>query len=563
MTTSYSQKNLLNQTISGNKPPKRGRSLSGSIEATNAAATAESGKHRTEPTLDLADAVRRMDGDDGNVSADISADDDDDAAVQATRPLVSTRGAVNNAEQRQRDATLLLFPPERELAATSVLCCACYFPRRVVLLLMTAVALSLAAFCRAILSETVHAIKDTKHWSDDDEMLIDDAFVWGFAASVLVGGMLSQRYGFKIVLGVGVVVNALATMLAPFALESFDWIVASRTFAGAAEGVILPSAYVMMAKWTPLQERSRTVSLIWGASYLGGAVGSVWQLIIVQVEQQLGYALVYVSMGIVGVLWFAIWLYVVVEQPEDHKTMAQRERRLILDAVPRPKPGRERRRSARLSALDWLRVVFNWPVMAIIVSHLAFSLSIFVFNNTAPTFLRQYSLYPTDNEWLWQGLPLLLMFVVCLIGGCAADWLVHRRWHPTVVRQVFQLTGTVLPTLILVLLSLTYLPPVVMTGMTIFAAALLGLQMAGFATDVLDVSPSFAGVVMAVTLVAACVPQIGSAFLMPFLLRKFGSWAIPFMVAASFNLFSALMWALCASGRRTPSDHTGGSNLQV
>jgi hypothetical protein len=50
---------------------------------------------------------------------------------------------------------------------------------------------------------------------------------------------------------------------------------------------------------------------------------------------------------------------------------------------------------------------------------------------------------------------------------------------------------------------------------------------------------------------------------MPFLLRKFGSWAIPFMVAASFNLFSALMWALCASGRRTPSDHTGGSNLQV
>ena len=82
-------------------------------------------------------------------------------------------------------------------------------------------------------------------------------------------------------------------------------------------------------------------------------------------------------------------------------------------------------------------------------------------------------------------------------------------------------------------------------------------------TDVLDVSPAFAGVVMAVTLIAASVPQIGSAFLMPFLLTKFHTWSVPFIVASGVNVFSALLWALCASGRRAAVDHTGGSYLRV
>lgn len=559
--TSYNDKNALNQAQADNsqrhlaKPQKvkRSRSLSNEAapDAPAAPSAAATSKHKTDPAIDLADAVRRA----SNLTA-ADLDDDDDQLTAA--PVVTQRGNVQQ-EQRRKESDLLLFPAQRELQAG---CCA-FVPKRLIVLLMAAVALALSAFCRQILAETVHAIMATRGWDSDDEMLIDDSFVWGYALSVLVGGVLSHHHGFKIVLGVGVVVNALATMLAPFALESFTGLIVSRTVAGAAEGLILPSAYVMFSKWTPLTERARSVSLIWGASYLGGAVGSVWQLIIVQVEQELGYALVYIGMGVFGVVWFAFWLWAVVEQPEQHATMAQHERRFILDSVPRPKPGREKRRSARLSCFDWLRVVVNWPVMAIVISHLAFSLSIFVFNNTAPAFLRQYALYPTENEWLWQGLPLLLMFGVCLLGGCVADKLVQLRWHPTVVRQVFQLAGTVLPTLILVLLALTYLSPAIMTGMTICGAALLGLQMAGFATDVLDVSPSFAGVVMAVTLIAASVPQIGSAFLMPFLLRKFHTWSVPFIVASAVNLFSALTWALCASGRRAASDHTGGSFLHV
>lgn len=69
-----------------------------------------------------------------------------------------------------------------------------------------------------------------------------------------------------------------------------------------------------------------------------------------------GWQVVYLLMGIVGVIWVAIWLLVITERPEVSQTtfqayakvsdwqlqsntaMRQRERRLILDSVPRPKP---------------------------------------------------------------------------------------------------------------------------------------------------------------------------------------------------------------------------------
>ena len=74
--------------------------------------------------------------------------------------------------------------------------------------------------------------------------------------------------------------------------------------------------------------------------------------------------------------------------------------------------------------------------------------------------------------------------------------------------------------------------------------------MAGFATNILDVSPAYAGVVMGVTLLAASVPQVGSAFLIPGLLERFHYWSVPFLVCAGVNILSALMFTLCGTGKR-------------
>ena len=77
----------------------------------------------------------------------------------------------------------------------------------------------------------------------------------------------------------------------------------------------MPATFTMMAKWTPITERARSVSLVVGASYAGAAVGMAWELVLTQFVEQLGWALLYIGMGVAAIIWFALWLFFVTERP--------------------------------------------------------------------------------------------------------------------------------------------------------------------------------------------------------------------------------------------------------
>jgi len=150
-----------------------------------------------------------------------------------------------------------------------------------------------------------------------------------------------------------------------------------------------------------------------------------------------------------------------------------------------------------------------------------------------------------------------------LISGFIADTMITRRMHPTVVRLVFQLIGIIVPTSFLIILALVYFSPTAVTTLTIVAGSLIGVQVSGFATDVLDVSPAFAGIIMGVTLLFASIPQVGSAFLFPYLVAKFHSWTAPLLVASGIAVIAGLIWVMFATGRRTDTAQMSGSVLKL
>lgn len=121
-----------------------------------------------------------------------------------------------------------------------------YFPRRLVPLLMVALALFLESFFDGIIGISVAANAQRAAWSDGDVSLVGESFVWGYAVSCILGGVLSHRFGFKPIIGIGVVVNALLTMLTPFIITSFVGLMILRCLCGASEGVVLPATYTLM-----------------------------------------------------------------------------------------------------------------------------------------------------------------------------------------------------------------------------------------------------------------------------------------------------------------------------
>ena len=89
------------------------------------------------------------------------------------------------------------------------------------------------------------------------------------------------------------------------------------------------------------------------------------------------------------------------------------------------------------------------------------------------------------------------------------------------------------------------------------------------------------GIVLSVSTLAAALPRVGSAFLMPYLVERFHSWQAPLLVRCEYahddddvrssssssssfesraqttcglNALAALIWALCSTARRADVD---------
>ena len=83
-------------------------------------------------------------------------------------------------------------------------------------------------------------------------------FFVGYTVTNICGGYLATRFTAKLILGLGVVVWSVFTILTPLAAstESVYVILACRCVMGAGEGVTFPSIQHLQGKWCPANRRT-------------------------------------------------------------------------------------------------------------------------------------------------------------------------------------------------------------------------------------------------------------------------------------------------------------------
>lgn len=97
------------------------------------------------------------------------------------------------------------------------------------------------------------------------------SFYWGYIVTHLPGGMLAERFGGKYCLGLGILSTAAFTLFTPTAVEwgGMTALVVLRVLMGLGEGTTFPAVNVMLAQWTPPEERSKIGSLVFAGAQLG------------------------------------------------------------------------------------------------------------------------------------------------------------------------------------------------------------------------------------------------------------------------------------------------------
>ncbi|CAN0229117.1 unnamed protein product [Hapterophycus canaliculatus] len=97
------------------------------------------------------------------------------------------------------------------------------------------------------------------------------AFFYGYAAMQLPGGWLSARHGGARILGLSFALWGGISLFMPGKVHGSNTkiLIACRVAIGASQGLFIPASHTLLAKWIPVHERSRLVTLAMSGMWVG------------------------------------------------------------------------------------------------------------------------------------------------------------------------------------------------------------------------------------------------------------------------------------------------------
>jgi MFS family permease len=151
------------------------------------------------------------------------------------------------------------------------------------------------------------------------------AYLWTYVVCLIPCGFLTDRYGAKVVNGVGVLVWSGATILTGLA-AGFASLLGSRMLMGAAEASTYPAGGRVLRDWAPRSEFGLAATMLNSGGYAGPAFGTLLLGWVVSVH---GWRWGFYTAGVLGLVWLVGWL-VWYRGPETATFIDEDERALIL-----------------------------------------------------------------------------------------------------------------------------------------------------------------------------------------------------------------------------------------
>lgn len=428
------------------------------------------------------------------------------------------------------------------------------------------VAFLLCNMDRVNMSIAILPMSEEFAWSPLTVGLVQSSFFWGYLLTQIVGGIWADTVGGKQVLGFGVVWWSLATILTPFAAKlGLPVLLFARACMGIGEGVAMPAMNNMLSKWVPVEERSRSLALVYSGMYLGSVLGlSVSPSLI----HAFGWPSVFFSFGSLGTFWIAAWASQAYSSPADDPTLSNDERSLIANSKLRHASkeiegtGGEKEvlelthgggghfveEPLRLENVPWRLLLSKAPVWAIIVSHFCHNWGVFILLTWMPTYYHDVLGFNLSESGFFSVLPWLTMAISSNFGGWIADSLISRGWSVTLVRKVMQTIGFMGPAICLSLLSSIKSP---------FEAVLLlmlsqgadAFSQSGLYSNHQDIGPRYAGILLGLSNTAGVLAGVLGTYITGQILQT-GSWDSVFEVAVGLYVVGTIVWNVFSTGER-------------
>jgi len=368
------------------------------------------------------------------------------------------------------------------------------------------------------------------------------AFLIGYAAFQIPGGVLARRFGPRRLLAISVTWWGLftaLTALAPPGVRGALWILVLIRFAlGAGEAIMYPAASQFVERWFPIEERGKANGIIFGGVGLGSGLTPP---LLTAIILHYGWRSSFWFCAVVGVLAGAVWYLAARDTPEEHRLVHRGELERIAsgrgDAPHRAAPASGESQSK--PTVPWKRLFMSKEVLAITLSYFTYGYVAWIFFSWFYIYLAEVRGLNLKASALYAMLPFIAMTLGSLFGGAASDWLT-RHYNARVGRcllPAFVLGCTAVLLLVGSRAHNTQVASLVLAS----GAGALYLSQSCFWSVTADFAGEHTGVASGAMNMGGQLGGAVTASLTPLIASHLG-WEASFLTAAMFATLGALAW---------------------
>ena len=399
-------------------------------------------------------------------------------------------------------------------------------PEHRTVLFLVCAAVFISYIDRTAISVGAIAMQAQFGWDEGDKGLVLAAFFAGYLLLQIPAGALSVRFGGRKVLGAGVLLWSLFTVLTPAAaILSLPALLAARVGLGLGEASVFPSSINMIGRWVPASMRTRAVAMMVSTLLLAtvfALLATGWLI------HLYGWAMPFYAFGALGFIWAAVWFARVREGYGIAPT-----------AAATPTPGE----------IPWGRLLRLPALWAIICAHFCNNWVLFLELAWLPSYFKSVHSVSLTNAGLLSAIPWFIGFMSGIAVGHMADRLLSSGRRASAVRKSLQTVSLLGPAMAMLLL-----PSVDTAGAALllicFTTATMAFAGSGFASNCFDIAPRHASVIWGLSNTVAALPGVIGVYITGWLVQRTGHYAAPFYLTAAVTITGALVFIRFASGER-------------
>ena len=215
-------------------------------------------------------------------------------------------------------------------------------------------------------------------WTGTEQGAVLGSYFVGYIPTQIPGGRLAELHSARLVFLASVLLNILASLLTPLASALDHRVLAAlRLVAGCGGGCTFPALNVMIAAWSPPQERSSVASICFGGASLGTVISTLTSGIEDELEPcwsqpfcclgllmtYCGWESVFYVHGSVACIWCFLWLGLVSDTPQKHRFISEEERKFIIDS--QHTSDSEDSVGKRALAVPWRQILTSVPFLTL------------------------------------------------------------------------------------------------------------------------------------------------------------------------------------------------------